>query len=68
MVGSLNDWRLQGYLFQDGTGLFFWAMKAFFFSIFQGGRGGMAWFLSFTYHDLFSRAYLFFRHFHGVVQ
>ena len=32
-----------------------------FFSLsFKVGRGAMAWFLSFTYHDLFSRAYLFF--------
>jgi hypothetical protein len=38
------------------------------FLSFKVERGGMAWFLSFTYHDLFSRAYLFFRHFHGVVQ
>ena len=38
------------------------------FLSFKVGMGGMAWFLSFAYHDLFSRAYLFFRHFHGVVQ
>ena len=66
MAASLNDWRFQGYLFQDGTGLFL-GNEGVFLS-FKVERGGMAWFLSFTYHDLFSRAYLFFRHFHGVVQ
>jgi hypothetical protein len=41
VVGSLNDWRLQGYLFQDGTVFFSGAgaMKAFF--IFQGRGNGV---------------------------
>lgn len=66
MVASLNDWRFQGYLFQDGTVFFLgWrAMKAFYLS--KLGRG-MAWFLWFTYHDLFVER-IFFRHFHGVVR
>jgi hypothetical protein len=32
VLASLNDWRFQGYLFQDGTGFLGGAMKAFYYS------------------------------------